>query len=200
MQAEHNRRKGAVGRLSLFFFSLLLTACQEHNQQAKDTSYSQPKEEKTMELQVSSSAFQPGEMIPVKHTCDGPDLSPPLQWTAPPGGTKSLALICDDPDAPVGTWVHWVLYGLSPETTSLPEAVPKDKIVLGGARQGMNDFRRIGYGGPCPPPGAPHRYFFKLYALDSSLDLEPGLTKQQLLDAMKGHILAQGQLMGKYKR
>jgi len=139
-------------------------------------------------------------MIPVKYTCDGPDLSPPLQWTIPPEGTKSLALICDDPDAPAGTWVHWVLYNLSPETTALPEGVAKDKTVLGSARQGMNDFRRIGYGGPCPPPGAPHRYFFKLYALDSPLDLEPGLTKQKILDAMKGHILAQGQLMGKHKR
>lgn len=153
-----------------------------------------------MDLQVSSSAFQYGGTIPVKYTCDGPDLSPPLQWSAPPKGTQSLALICDDPDAPIGTWVHWVLYGLPPETTSLPEAVPKHKIVLGGARQGINDFRQIGYGGPCPPPGAPHRYFFKVYALDIPLDLEPGLTKQKLLDAMKGHILAEGELMGKYKR
>lgn len=153
-----------------------------------------------MDLQVSSSAFQYGGTIPVKYTCDGPDVSSPLQWTTPPKGTQSLALICDDPDAPAGTWVHWVLYDLSPETTSLAEGVPKDKTVLGGARQGMNDFRRIGYGGPCPPPGAPHRYFFKLYALDTRLNLEPGLTKQQLLNAMKGHILAQGELMGKYKR
>jgi hypothetical protein len=153
-----------------------------------------------MDLQLSSSEFQYGGTIPVKHTCDGPDVSPPLKWASPPRETKSLALICDDPDAPVGTWVHWVLYGLPPETTSLPEGVPKDKTVLGSARQGTNDFRRIGYGGPCPPPGGPHRYFFKLYAVSISTDLEPGLTKQQVLDAIKGHILAQGELMGKYKR
>jgi len=189
-----------IGVVRSIIFLLLLTVCQGHNQQSEDISHSQTKEEKVMELQVSSSAFQYGGTIPVKYTCDGADLSPPLQWTAPPSGTASLALICDDPDAPVGTWVHWVLYGLSPETTVLPEGVPKDRTVLGGARQGMNDFRRIGYGGPCPPPGAPHRYFFKLYALDSLLDLEPGLTKQKILEAMKGHILAQGQLMGKYKR
>lgn len=153
-----------------------------------------------MELQVRSSAFQPGETIPVKHTCDGPDLSPPLTWTATPPGTKSLVLICDDPDAPRGTWVHWVLYGLAPEMTALPENVPKDKLVLGGARQGINDFRRIGYGGPCPPPGPPHRYYFKLYAVDMATDWPPGWTKQQVLDAIAGHILAQGELMGRYKR
>lgn len=153
-----------------------------------------------MDLKISSRAFQSGGMIPAKYTCDGQDVSPPLQWTAPPHGTKSLVLICDDPDAPMGTWVHWVLYGLSATTTSVPEAVPKEKTVLGGARQGMTDFRRVGYGGPCPPPGGPHRYFFKLYAVDIAADLPPGLTKQQILDAIKGHILAQGELMGKYKR
>lgn len=152
------------------------------------------------ELQLSSGAFQPEDMIPVKHTCDGPDVSPALQWTPPPEGTISLALICDDPDAPAGTWVHWVLYGLSPETTSLPEGVPQERIVLGSARQGRNDFRRIGYGGPCPPRGAPHRYFFTLYALDIPTDLEPGLTKRDILKVIEGHILAQGQLMGTYKR
>ena len=153
-----------------------------------------------IELQVTSSTFQYGGTIPVMYTGDGPDVSPSLEWTAVPKGTQSLAIICDDPDAPAGTWVHWVMYGLSAETTSLGEGVPKERAVPGGARQGVNDFGRIGYGGPAPPPGPSHRYYFKVYALDATLDLESGLTKQQLLNAMKGHILAQGELMGKYKR
>ncbi|MFQ5884955.1 MAG: YbhB/YbcL family Raf kinase inhibitor-like protein, partial [Thermoplasmata archaeon] len=106
----------------------------------------------------------------------------------------------DDPDAPMGTWVHWVIFGIPPGMDSLPEAVPAEKEVLEGARQGITDFRRIGYGGPCPPKGAPHRYFFKLYALDTELTLDAGTTKKELLAAMEGHILARGQLMGKYKR
>lgn len=150
-------------------------------------------------LQVSSIAFQEGGMIPNKYTCDGQDVSPPLAWTKPPDGTKSLALISDDPDAPVGTWVHWVIYGISPSNQSLPEAVPKEKIVLGSARQGVNDFRKIGYGGPCPPRGT-HRYYFRLYALNNVPDLPPGASKNDLMKAMEGHIVAEGQLMGKFGR
>lgn len=153
-----------------------------------------------MQIQLTSAAFTEGASIPERHTCDGPDRSPPLQWTRLPAGTRSLALIVDDPDAPMGTWVHWVLYGLAPETTALPENVDKTQYVLRGARQGLNDFKRLGYGGPCPPPGKPHRYFFKLYALDTDLDLKPGATKRDLLRAMEGHILGQGQLMGTYGR
>jgi Raf kinase inhibitor-like YbhB/YbcL family protein len=156
------------------------------------------KEETTMQLK--STAFEDNGLIPKKYTCDGADVSPPLTWSKPPVGTKSIALICDDPDAPMGTWVHWVLYGLSPETTSLPENVPTQKEVLGGARQGITDFRRIGYGGPCPPKGPAHRYFFKVYALDIELNLPAGATKQDVEKAMKGHIFAEGQLMGKYGR
>ena len=148
---------------------------------------------------LTSPAFENGGTIPGKNVEDSV-VSPPLQWTTPPNGTQSLVLTCDDPDAPAGTWVHWVLYGLPPDTTSLPEGIAQAETVLGGAHQGINDFHRIGYGGPCPPPGTPHRYFFKLYALDSALALKPGLTKQQVLDATKGHVLAQGELMGKYKR
>ncbi|MBI2927267.1 MAG: YbhB/YbcL family Raf kinase inhibitor-like protein [Verrucomicrobia bacterium] len=156
------------------------------------------KEKPTMKL--TSTAFTDGQAIPVKHTCLGADVSPALRWTDVPVGTKSLALICDDPDAPVGTWVHWVLWGLPPSATELPEKVPTSETLPSGAKQGLNDFRRIGYGGPCPPAGKPHRYFFKLYALDADLPLKPRATKQDLEAALQGHILAQAQLLGTYQR
>lgn len=159
-----------------------------------------PAKEKAMKIQITSSAFAEGQPIPAKHTCDGKDVSPPLQWTNIPPEAKSLALISDDPDAPVGTWVHWVLYDLPPTTAGLSEGVPKSPELSNGAKQGTNDFRRIGYGGPCPPPGKPHRYFFKLYALDTVLGLKPGATKRDVEKAMEGHILAQGELMGTYQR
>jgi len=152
-----------------------------------------------MEIKITSSAFADGGLIPAKYTCDGADVSPPLQWDAVPEGAKSIALICDDPDAPMGTWVHWVLFNLPAQAKDLAENIPPDKTLPDGAKQGTNDFRRIGYGGPCPPSGT-HRYFFKIYALDTELDLEAGASKRQLLKAMDGHILAQGQLIGKYKR
>ena len=138
-------------------------------------------------------------MIPRKHTCDGDDVSPPLAWTGIPEGAKTIALIGDDPDAPMGTWVHWVLFNLPANIMQLAEAVPPNKELLSGAKQGRNDFRRIGYGGPCPPGGT-HRYYFKLYALDSALNLPPGASKADVVKAMQGHVLAEGQLMGKYKR
>ncbi|NPV05388.1 MAG: YbhB/YbcL family Raf kinase inhibitor-like protein [Syntrophaceae bacterium] len=150
-------------------------------------------------MEIKSSAFGNGEMIPVKYTCDGADFSPPLEWTAGPAGTKSFALICDDPDAPMGTWVHWVIYDIPPTTLMLAEGITREKELPGGGTQGINDFRKIGYGGPCPPGGT-HRYFFRLYALDTVLGLKPGITKDQLLKAMKGHILAEAQTMGTYKR
>ena len=153
-----------------------------------------------MALKVESLAFSPGGDIPRQHTCDGPDLSPPLRWSEPPAGTQSLALICDDPDAPAGTWVHWVLYRIPASARGLPEGVPKRETLADGSRQGRNDFGKVGYGGPCPPRGPKHRYFFKLYALDTVLDLPPGATKAELLKAMEGHILAQGELMGRYGR
>jgi hypothetical protein len=153
-----------------------------------------------MSIQVTSSAFEEGQAIPKKYTCEGPDVSPPLEWTGVPEGAKSLALICDDPDAPMGTWVHWVLFNLRPDTTKLDENVEKKASLDNGARQGVTDFKRPGYGGPCPPPGKPHRYFFKLYALDKMLDLGEGARKKDLEKGMQGHILAQGQLMGTYKR
>ncbi|MGQ9621648.1 MAG: YbhB/YbcL family Raf kinase inhibitor-like protein [Bacteroidales bacterium] len=150
-------------------------------------------------MKLISSAFKEGEMIPSKYTCDGPDVSPPLEWSEIPDGTKSFALINDDPDAPVGTWVHWVIYDIPENVNRLPENVPKTEVIENGARQGRNDFGRIGYGGPCPPGGT-HRYYFKIYALNRKLDLRSGITKRDLLKAMEGHILAESYLMGRYKR
>lgn len=153
-----------------------------------------------MALSIKSSAFSDGGIMDAKYTCKGKDVSPPLSWEDAPLGTKSFALICDDPDAPFMTWVHWVIYDIPMDVIGLPEAVPKDETLSNGAKQGRNDFRRIGYGGPCPPPGGPHRYFFKLYALDTVLNLEPGLTKKALLDEMEGHILGEAQIVGRFKR
>ena len=153
-----------------------------------------------MDFELSSSAFRENEVIPGKYTCGGEDLSVPLRWTEPPPGTKSFALISDDPDAPVGTWVHWVLYDLPADTRELAEGLPGSETLSNGARQGLTDFRQVGYGGPCPPPGSYHRYFFKVYALDTTLDLPPRATKAKVLEAMKGHILAEAQLIGRYKR
>jgi Raf kinase inhibitor-like YbhB/YbcL family protein len=154
----------------------------------------------TMNIQITSIAFSEGQPIPQKYTCQGSDISPPLAWTNTPLNTKSFALIADDPDAPVGTWVHWVLYDLPATATGLAENTPKSPQLPDGARQGNNGSHGTGYEGPCPPPGKPHRYFFKLYALDAMLDLKPGLAKKDLLKAMEGHVLAEGQLMGTYQR
>jgi Raf kinase inhibitor-like YbhB/YbcL family protein len=153
-----------------------------------------------MALELSSDGFKPGEAIPKQYSCDGADQSPPLRWNEPPPGTKSFALVCDDPDAPAGTWVHWVLYDLPAAARSLPEGVPTTATLAGGGRQGTNDFRNTGYGGPCPPRGAPHRYFFRLYALDAVLGLKPGASKAELLRGMVGHTLGQAELMGRYAR
>lgn len=155
---------------------------------------------KAMTIKLTSTAFAEGQPIPAKHTGQGEDVSPALLWSEIPPGTKSVALICDDPDAPVGTWVHWVIWNIPPETAGIPEAVPQKAELKDGSKQGMNDFRQTGYGGPMPPAGKAHRYFFKVYALDTQPDLKPGATKSKLLDAMKGHILAEGQLMGTYQR
>lgn len=155
-----------------------------------------------MPIHVTSTAFRNGERIPAKYTADGQDVSPPLAWSGLPDGTRELALIMDDPDAPrPEPWVHWVIYKIPATADGLPEAVPPDKTLArpGGALQGQNSWNRIGYGGPAPPSGI-HRYFFKLYALDAPLNLKPGLSKAQLLEAMQGHILGQGELMGRYSR
>ncbi len=151
-------------------------------------------------MKLTSMAWMEGQPIPTKYTCDGADVSPPLAWSDVPAGTQSFALICDDPDAPGGTWVHWVIFGLSATATALPERVAAIETLPDGAKQGVNDFRRIGYGGPCPPPGAPHHYYFKLYALDATPALKSRATKAELLRAMAGHILAEARLMGTYRR
>lgn len=153
-----------------------------------------------MALVLTSSAFADGAAIPRKFTCDGEDVSPPLTWAGIPEGTKSLALICDDPDAPMGTWVHWVVWGIPPSAPGLPEAVPPDSVLPGGIKQGLNSWPRTGYGGPCPPPGDPHRYYLKLYALNADLTLPATANKAGLEHAMKGLIIAETKLMGVYSR
>ena len=149
-------------------------------------------------IQVLSKAFSNGGAIPARFTCDGPNLSPDLAWSNVPPGTKSLVVICDDPDAPVGTWVHWVLFDLPASEKGLAEGL--QTAAPSPARHGLNSWSHIGYGGPCPPLGKSHRYFFKIYALDAPLGLPAGATKAQVLEAMKGHVLAQGEIMGTYQR
>jgi Raf kinase inhibitor-like YbhB/YbcL family protein len=150
-------------------------------------------------MTLTSPSFVHGDPIPLRHTADGVNVSPPLAWAGVPAGTKSLALICDDPDAPAKVWVHWVLYGLPPTLTGLPEGVPADPTLPDGSRQGANDSGTTGYDGPYPPKGKPHRYFFKLYALDADVTLSVGATKAELLAAM-GTVLAEAELMGTYQR
>ena len=154
----------------------------------------------SVSFQIVCTAFSAGGTIPQKFTCDGPDDSPQLTWTDPPAKTQSFVIILDDPDAPVGTWVHWVIYDLPANARGLAEGVAKQEQLSSGARQGRNDFGKIGYGGPCPPAGKPHRYFFKVYALDTKLDLKSGARKSDLERAMQGHILVQAELMGRYGR
>ena len=152
-----------------------------------------------MEITVTSSAFKEGEFIPKKYTCDADNVSPAVEWKGIPDSAKVLALICDDPDAPRGTWVHWVIFNIPASAKGLPENVQRTSTLPNGARQGINDSHELGYDGPCPPGGT-HRYYFKVYAIDKSLTLESGATKAQLLKAMDGHILGEGQLMGRYRR
>ena len=152
-----------------------------------------------MSITMMSPAFSEGETIPVQYTCDGSDISPPLTWSDPPDGTVGFALISDDPDAPMGTWVHWVVYDIPADEGGLPENVPAESSLDSGAVQGVTDFGSVGYGGPCPPSGI-HRYYFKLYALDAMLGLKSGATKGMVLEAMRGHVLAEARLMGRYGR
>jgi Raf kinase inhibitor-like YbhB/YbcL family protein len=152
-------------------------------------------------MRLSSTAFDEGGMLPPRFTCDGAGISPPLEWTDVPDGTQHFALICEDPDAPSGMFTHWLLYNLPARSRELEEGLPKDAVVSIGARQGTNSFGDVGYGGACPPPGdREHRYFFKLYALDTDLAVQPSASKEQLLDAMRDHVLAEAQLLAKYKR
>jgi Raf kinase inhibitor-like YbhB/YbcL family protein len=147
-------------------------------------------------MKPTSTAFAEGQPIPKKYTCEGQDLSPGLKWGDVPAGTKSLALLVDDPDAPNGTWSHWVVVGIPPETREIPEGGP----LPWGSREGTNDFKRTGWGGPCPPPGHAHRYYFRLYALDTTLDGLSQPSRAQLLSAVEGHTLEKGELMGTYQK
>lgn len=152
-----------------------------------------------MGIQITSPVFEDGGEIPKKYTCDDLDVSPPIEWMDMPEGTRTLAIVCDDPDAPMKTWIHWIIFNIPGDVRCLPENVPPEKELANGAKQGMNDFHKVGYGGPCPPSGM-HRYFFKIYALDTSLDLPPGVSKSHLMIAMEGHVLAEAHLMGTYTR
>ena len=152
-----------------------------------------------LEFKLFSDSFKDGEDIPSKFTCDGINISPSLRWAHPPKDTKSFALIHDDPDAPAGDWVHWIIYNIPPAAREIREDASGKKHLPHGALEGLNDWKRIGYGGPCPPSGT-HRYFFKLYALDMSLNAKEGIDEKDLLVAMEGHILGLAELVGKYKR
>jgi Raf kinase inhibitor-like YbhB/YbcL family protein len=152
-----------------------------------------------LEIKITSPAFEEGGLIPKKYTCDGSNVSPPLRWDSVPDGTESIAIICEDPDAPSGTWMHWILFNLPAECRELAENIPDDETLHDSTRQGINDFGSIGYSGPCPPWGI-HRYFFKIFALDCTLDIVHLVDKDILNLAMGDHILATGQLMGRYQR
>jgi Raf kinase inhibitor-like YbhB/YbcL family protein len=145
-------------------------------------------------MKITSSAFQEGGDIPSKFTCDGADMNPALRFEGAPGEAKSLLLIVDDPDAPVGLFTHWLAWNIDPKTTEVAENSAPTNVV-----QGTNDFPKTGYGGPCPPSGT-HRYYFKVYALDQTLDLKPGAKRKEVDAAMRGHVIAQGELMGRYSR
>lgn len=181
-------RKLMVSFVSIIISIVTLTDCSKKNDRNVRESVDE------MSIKLTSSAFKEGEMIPKKYSCDAENISPPLVWSGIPEEPKSFALIVDDPDAPAGNWVHWVLYNIPADQDNLVEGV------AGVGTQGKNTSGKLNYGGPCPPKGSAHRYFFKIYALDTVLELNAGATKAELEKAMQGHILAQGQLMGKYQR
>jgi Raf kinase inhibitor-like YbhB/YbcL family protein len=162
---------------------------------------SKESEVKTMKIAITSNEFASGEVIPVRFTCDGQDISPPLRWGQAPEGTKSFALLVEDPDAPSGTFDHWVLFNIPPVTTELSEGIPNLPVLDYGMKQGVNGFKRIGYGGPCPPrQDDPHHYFFRIYALEIELPIQEGASKDDVRRAMEGHIIAEGVLVGTYAR
>lgn len=188
---------GSLG--TLFATAVLIAACGDSKEEGRSRGPEGGTEGRSMALVLTSPSFGEGGTIPAEFTCDGEDRSPALAWSGAPPKTASFALICDDPDAPAGNWVHWVVLNLPPESTGLPEGVPASRDLGGGGIHGKNSWGRLGYGGPCPPSGT-HRYYFKLYALDTSLDLSANPTKADVVRAMEGHVLAEGQLMGRYKR
>ncbi len=184
-------------------FALLLApamiGCHSSSQSAPSAASPQNSPEGKPEIKLTSVAFKEGLSIPRQYTCDGVNISPPLEWAGVPKSAKTIAIISEDPDAPTGVWVHWLLYNLPSENIGLVENLPNTENLKAGGFQGKNDFGKIGYGGPCPPSGT-HHYFFKIYAVDGELPLKAGATKAELEKAMEGHIVLQGQLMGLYRR
>ena len=194
--------KAAIQICLIALLLLVLSSCRNENSPApQNTVQPTPAASPalTREINLTSTAFANGALMPAKYTCDGENVSPPLNWEGVPEKAKSLALFVADPDAPGKRWTHWVLFNLPASAKGLPENIAPEKQLASAARQGTNDFKQIGYGGPCPPD-AVHRYFFTLYALDAELALDAGATKDELLNAMQGHILAQGEMVGKYEK
>jgi Raf kinase inhibitor-like YbhB/YbcL family protein len=196
----------------LIFLSVLFCACGERagapanggnspTAQTGNVQSTPAREPARTQINLTSSAFKDGEAIPKKYACEGENISPPLAWTAAPENAKSFALIVEDPDAPRGTFTHWIIFNLPPNVRELPENVPARAVLDNGAKQGKNDFQKMGYGGACPPSGdKTHRYFFRLYALDATLPLDAKATRAQTQNAIQNHIIAEGQLTGTYKR
>ncbi len=184
----------------IFSISILLSLCMFTSMSILAGAQGGAKGAVSVAFTLRSPDFASGGEIPKQFTCSGEDRSPALEWTGAPAGTKSFALIADDPDAPAGTWVHWVIFNIPSTASGLHGGVEKRDQLTDGARQGQNDFRKIGYNGPCPPPGKPHRYFFKLYALNAELTLSSGAGKADLESAMEGHILGKAEWMGTFRR
>ena len=189
------RRSAAISILSLS----LLIACSSQPESIEPKTATPAAQTDKPDMKLISSAFKEGEPIPRQYTCDGVNVSPPLEWSGTPKTAKTIAIIADDPDAPSGTWVHWVFYNLPADNIGLVENLPPTENLKAGGFQGKTDFGKVGYGGPCPPSGT-HRYFFKVYAVDSELALKAGATKDELMKAMEGHIVGQAQLTGTYRR
>jgi Raf kinase inhibitor-like YbhB/YbcL family protein len=179
--------------------ALFAGSCDGAGREGRQAALEKTGKEQAMSLTLTSPSFQHTQMIPLRFTCDGEDLSPELTWKGTPPKTASFLLICDDPDAPAGDWVHWVLYDLPADSSGVPEGTPRSERLPSGGVHGRNSWGKLGWGGPCPPSGT-HRYFFRLYAVDGKLELEPGATKAQVLKAAEGRVLAQAELMGRYKR
>src|SRR5882724_7980046 len=189
--------------LTFLLIVLPLAGCANRSQLVTQPPPANTSTNNKAEIKLTSSAFSEGQPIPRAYTCDGVNISPPLEWSGVPKTARTIAIVCDDPDAPDapgGAWVHWVLYNLPADNIGMVENLPATESLKAGGFQGKNDFDKIGYGGPCPPSGTAHRYFFKIYALDSELPLRAGATRAELMKAMEGHIVVQGQLMGTYRR
>jgi Raf kinase inhibitor-like YbhB/YbcL family protein len=195
---KQKKEMGEMNKFQVFtmlFLLLVVSGCT-----AVEKKENMEEVETMQNIMISTEAFREGDTIPPEYTCDGKDISPMLSWNGVPSNAKSIALIMDDPDAPGGTFVHWVFYNIPANVQNLSKGMPGNETLADGSLQGMTDFGRTGYGGPCPPPGKPHRYYFKIFALDTKLDLSSKAKKTDVERAMEGHVLARGELMGKYGR